>query len=533
MIKIVWFIILTSILNSQELYLHPYWLKLLHYKNGESQIDDFHFFLSKTGKISPKDELLATLKAIKIDNPQDANSTQCIFPARTRWLKNMLPKDNIQECKSLVQKLRELDFKKVYIVYASSFMNSPASAFGHTFLRFDNSFDTPLLSYGVTYSAKIDTHNILSYIYRGVLGGFEGRYNIALYYSIVNRYSNIQSRDIWEYRLKFTPQEIEKMTLHIIEMQRFYSDYYFNSKNCSYNLLWFIDLARDDLRFSGEFNDIVTPLDIIKALKASNLIDKVTLRASKITKIKALYQSIEKKEIAQQFYNNPNISLIEKLSTEEQRDILDLRILKKSSSELLSYRSKLGVSKTKKIVKTDPTYANLASKLNLSIFDKQLLYGIRVAYHDIFDIDYDFNLGEYITFFDIQMLNSRLNSINFLKIDSLAIIDELYHPISWGLDIGYQEDRLYIQTKVGISFSPYNSLIFYEPTINLSNNIELGYEMGFLKSINKVKFGAIIKRKFSNKIDRDFFITYQFDKNMAINIYRYNSKYSFGLFYYF
>lgn len=521
-------------LYSSELYTNPYWLKLLHFKNSQSQIDDTTFFLSPNGKISPKNELIATLQSIKRDNPKEANSTQCLFPARTRWLKEKLPNINIKECKSLAPKLQELNFKTLYLVYTSSYINSPASAFGHTFLRFDKNEDTPLLSYGLNYSAKIDSRNIFSYAYKGVFGGFEGRYRVAPYYDIVNRYSNIQKRDIWEYKLNFTPKEIEKITLHMIEIQRYYSDYYFNSENCSYNLLWFIDLARDGLNLTDDFNYIVTPMDTIKAIKEKGLIEKSIFRPSKRAKIENLYSYIPHKKIAKEFWQESNISILKPLDINEQRDIIDLSILKENNQTILKYRSKLGISTPKKIVKTNPIHSNLASKLNIELSNQnQLLYGVRASYHDIYDIDYNFNLGEYISFFDIQMINNRLDSATFLKIDSLTSIDELYQPISWGLEFGYRDNKLFSSSRGGISYSIFNTLIFFEPTIELSNNIEIGYQTGILKTIDKVKFGTIITKKFDKNIKINSFVTYQFYKNMAINLHINRKTYSFGIFYYF
>jgi len=524
----------TIFIYGTELYHKPYWLKLLHYKNSQSQIDDPTFFLSPNGKISPKDELLAILQSIKRDNPKDGNSTQCLFPARTRWLKNRLPNQNIQECKNLAPKLKELNFKTLYLVYTSSYINSPASAFGHTFLRFDKNENTPLLSYGLSYSAKIDTTNILSYAYKGVFGGFEGRYKVAPYYDIVNRYSNIQKRDIWEYKLNFTPKEIEKITLHIIEMQRYYSDYYFNSENCSYNLLWFIDLARDGLNLTNDFNYIVAPMDTIKALQKKGLIEKSIFRPSKRTKIENLYKYIKHKKLAREFLDKQDISILDSLDIDEQKDIVDLSILNEPNPNILKYRSKLGVSTPKKIIKTDPIHNNLASKLNISLSNqKKLLYGIRASYHDIYDIDYDFNLGEYITFFDIQMINSRLDSATFLKIDSLTPIDELYKPISWGLEFGYKNNRVFANGRGGVSYLAFNTLLFLEPTIQLSNDIEVGYQIGILKTMDRVKFGTIAKQTYHKTIDINSFVTYQFDKNMAININIDRKTYNLSLFYYF
>jgi len=207
-----------------------------------------------------------------------------------------------------------------------------------------------------------------------------------------------------------------------------------------------------------------------------------------------------------------------------------LAILKEPNSTILKYRSKLGISTPKNIIKTDPIHNNLASKLNISLSNqKDLLYGIRASYHDMYDIDYDFNLGEYITFFDIQMINNRLDSATFLKIDSLAPIDDLYQPISWGLEFGYKEHKLYANGRGGVSYLAFNSLLFLEPTIQISNSIDIGYQIGILKTIDRIKFGVIAKKP----KNIDSFITYQFDKNMAINLHINRKTYKFGLFYYF
>jgi len=227
-------------------------------------------------------------------------------------------------------------------------------------------------------------------------------------------------------------------------------------------------------------------------------------------------------------------SIFDSLDIDEQKDIIDLSILKEPNTNILKYRSKLGVSTPKEITKTDPIYHNLASKLNIGLSNqKDLLYGIRASYHDIYDIDYDFNLGEYITFFDIQMINNRLDSATFLKIDSLTPIDGLYQPISWGLEFGYKEHKLFANSRGGVSYLASNTLLFLEPTIELSNNIKVGYKIGILKTINRIKFGTIAKQKYHEVIDINSFVTYQYDKNMAININIDRKTYGLSLFYYF
>ena len=533
-------LLLCTVIWGKSLYTDSYWLKLLHYKNGKSQIDDSSFFLSSNGKISAKDEFEATLESIKRDNPKDINSTQCLYPARTRWIKKQLPTEKIEECKYLKLHLKKLDFKTIYLVYASSYMNSPASMVGHTFLRFDKNETTPLLSYALNYSAKIDKDtNVLYYAYNGIFGGFEGRYTIAPYHEMVKLYSDMEHRDIWEYKLKLTPKEIERAVLHMIEIHKYYSLYYFSSENCSYNLLWFLELAKEDLKLTDKFNYITAPMDTIKELKKYGLIEKSIFRPSKNSKAKSIYKQINNKTLAKKFLENGNISIIKELSTQEQIDIINLYLKNKSRKDILKYRSKLGVGKNRKVkVPTDPINANRASKINIGLSsDRELVYGIRASYHDIYDMDYDFNEGSYISFFNLQMKDDSIESLDLIEIDSLTHEQELYKQFSWGINLKLKRDKkdalgINLESKVGKSYKIFNTLLFIEPLLSIdyieSFDLTIDYYAGLLKRINKVKFGLLTKQ---NSIES--FMTYQIKNNIALhlNISKNNNK--FELFYYF
>ena len=129
------------------------------------------------------------------------------------------------------------------------------------------------------------------------------------------------------------------------------------------------------------------------------------------------------------------------------------------------------------------------------------------------------------------MINNRLDSVTFLKINSMPPIDKLYQPISWGVEFGYKDNKLFASGRGGISYSIFDTLIFFEPTIKLSNNIGFGYQTGMLKTINKIKFGVIAQKTYNININS--FITYQLNNNMAINIYIDKKSHSLALFYYF
>ncbi len=512
----------------ERVFSDPYWNKLLHFKNGESQIDDKGFFLSKNGKISPKEELEATLKALENSNPSDINGTQCRYPARTRWLRDNLPNRDIKECAYLLEHLKIFDFKTLYLVYTSSFMNAPASMVGHTFLRFDKDENTPLLSYALNYSAQIDDKsNIFSYAYKGLFGGFKGRYNILPYYDMVKLYSDMEQRDMWEYKLDLTPYEIERVVLHMFEMKNFYSDYFFANENCSYNLLWFIELAKDELKLVDKFNHITAPMDTIKELERQHLIKESIFRASKTTKTKDIYSRIKKKQIAKNFLESSDISNIKMLSISQQIDILSLYFLKnnnKNLTKLLLYRSQLGIKKSEQPIptsKTDPIKSNRSTKASLSYHHQEPELGLRLAYHDIHDVDYDFNEGSYISFFDIKATPYQLNALKLIDINTISRPHPLYSLYSWGLSFGWERENNNLITnlklKGGKSFDFFSALLFIKPTLSIrytkEAQLSLGYEIGFLKSFRYLKIGLLV-----SEYQKEGFLTYQFWDDMALHL---------------
>jgi len=123
------------------------WHVLLHYSpsliqnNFTSLVDNENFFLSKQGKTSPQAELEATLKHLFKTSPDDETAIACRFPARLSLLKKTLkiPDQHIPQyqCTHLNNWLQNLAADGLTLIFPVSVLNSPASMFGHTFLRLD------------------------------------------------------------------------------------------------------------------------------------------------------------------------------------------------------------------------------------------------------------------------------------------------------------------------------------------------------------------------------------------------------------
>ncbi len=257
-----------------------YWHVLLHWKNGHSEIDDPSFFLTKGEAFSPLHELNATIRAIQNED----ENISCRYPARIFWLMQVLPELFTQKhfiCRDLEKRIAKVDIHNVALVFPTAYMNSPASMFGHTFLRLDKDPNLPLVSEAVNYAARTAEENGLRYLYNGLFGGYRGYYSMLPYYKKIKEYAAMEQRDMWEYELDLNATEIRRLLYHLYELKGIYGDYYFFTKNCSYNLLWLLESAKIDTHLPDDFRFKVIPVDTIRSIQKRALILKVRFRPSK------------------------------------------------------------------------------------------------------------------------------------------------------------------------------------------------------------------------------------------------------------
>lgn len=260
---------------------HPYWLKLLHMRTGWfgrkiSDIDGKNFFLSPGGRTNPEAELEATLTSFfdPLPTHPEEQHSQCRFPERYHWLKSQLAisQNDIPEfsCVRFESWREKLAPQGVSLVFASYYMNNPASMYGHTFLRLNRKGkqdEAHLLDYTINFSANTGTTNGLLFAVLGLTGGFRGVFSTEPYYMKVQKYNNLESRDLWEYTLNIDEAGMDRMVRHLWELGQTWSSYYFLNKNCSYQLLPLLEVARPDLNISELFTVRTIPLDTLRVVQ--------------------------------------------------------------------------------------------------------------------------------------------------------------------------------------------------------------------------------------------------------------------------
>ena len=456
-----------------------YWDILLFYKPAaegrKSLVDDPNFFLAPDGKRDPGAELSATLDAMFDDSLSPP--ARCRFPARYEWLKEALRIDPAQlrapECPVLDNTLRAINPKSASLIFASGHMNAPASMFGHTFLRVDGDYESPLLSYAVNYAATINRMDGgIAYAFKGIFGYYPGYYSILPYYVKVREYASMEQRDLWEYRTNLTEAEVRRMTLHILEMQGVYMDYYFLDENCSYDLLFLLEAARPSVTLTDRHKGFfVAPIDTLRSVLAEGLIDNVVFRPSTARTIRHKAAEAGETEVgmAKSLASGdaaPSDVVEGPLPANGKVRVLDLasdftnylylkRDIPKDAYQgryirILSARSTVAGPPPESRplpVPAPPESGHLVSRASLAAGARDghpfLEIAYRPAYHSLEDPAEGFNDGSQIVFAEAAVRwyprdeKVRLQRLDLIDIVSLAPRDAFFRPVSWKVQTGF------------------------------------------------------------------------------------------------
>lgn len=285
--------------KAEALNLHKdsYWRTLLHYKPAvfsryKSLVDDPKFFCAKKGKTNPKAELEATIRAFFEPAPNPgAKEKHAIerFPGRYKWLCEKLelseadfPYNGDLAFQNI---LRQVNPGNVFLVFPSIYLKRPASVFGHTFLLIETKDKPRLTANSINYGAVTKVTGGPLYAILGLTGGFKGYYGFETYYEKIKQYSDMDMRDMWEFKLNFTDEEKENMLRHAFDLAGIYSKYFFVSENCSYNLLFLIEAARPSTRATDKLFGVVEPLATVKLADSLGLTDETKYRPSAYSKV--------------------------------------------------------------------------------------------------------------------------------------------------------------------------------------------------------------------------------------------------------
>ena len=502
------------------------WRRLGHYRKNKfvgytSEADGRPFFLAENGKHDPEAELEATLRGFFGPDPKEPElqHPQCRFPARFAWLdrqlhidRRYLPKKACKEYREYLQVLRP---KGLSLVFSSYYLNNPASAFGHTFLRVHRSpkagsGSNELLDYGVDYSASVDTNNSLLYAVKGLLGLFRGDFRKIPFHFKVREYNDFESRDLWEYELALSPAELELFAAHLWELGSTYFAYYYLSENCSYHVLASVEVVRPDLDLLSHVSWPVLPAETVKALyRNPGLVRGVSYRASNRTQFKRRVEGLSTEEIdlVMHLMEDPKLELPASFGTAETvkvldvaLDLIDVRLARdlvkdrtesenrdiETQQELLVRRASILVDSVPPRFappfRRAPHLGHGATQLGLgSGYDREEGWfhelSFRLALHDLVDPATGYPEYAAIEFlpltlrYDVEEPRVTLQRFSAIRVRSLSPVDRFDTPLAFGIDVGFErtfDDGCYdcptgfASAEGGLAFAPLDgALLLY------------------------------------------------------------------------
>ena len=466
------------------------WRRLLFYapslwnNSGLGLVDTPNFYLAADGKKNPNSELKATIAAMN-SSPASMGDEHpaCLFPARRKWLETYLPHaisiPKIILCQAFNQWLKLHQYRAVSLVFSSFYANNPSSLFGHTFIRLHKKpaqglAAAALLDHAVNFAANPDTDNAVLYTIKGLAGGFNGTFSLMPYYNKVQEYNNAESRDLWEYELNFSQDEVDWLSRSLWDIGPHAIDYFYFDENCSAIMLHWLAIANPNLRLGQNLNFWVIPLDTVRDIRQEpNLIKQISKRPSSLSRFLNHWQLLSSSQQRQverllaadenaldaelkNLFLLANQDLAKVIDTSlEAVDYLDALHSQKRSqkfdvlrSKLLLRRAEMGPVNVSPPPNDEsfPDLSHPSNRLSLALGLRQQVpftaFKWRPALHDWLDPSENFSQGLAIGFFNLDLRTYRNKSdlsfvveqFKLLEIEANTVhLPHLARKLSWHL----------------------------------------------------------------------------------------------------
>lgn len=458
----------------------PVWLNLLHYKRHpltgrlRSLADDAAFFTAADGATNAQAELDATLASFfesVVETPTQ-QSTQCRYRARFNWLSTQLGFDDRLprvRCERYQAWHDAMNPQGLTLVYASAYLNSPASMYGHTMFRVDQVGQRPAtetLAYTLSYAADGDSNDGvgIGFALKGLMGLYPGLFASTPYYLRAREYSDLENRDIWEYQLDLSPPEIEMVLAHAWELGSVRFDYYFFDENCSYHILSLLDVARPSLQLTDQFVWHTIPVDTVKvAMAIPGLVKQIRFRPSQLSLLQARADTLTPLQLHWAKELSLGKQSLAALDGQASSPLEAAQMLE-FSDLYLSYQQVAGsvgqhdadarlhnlrvarssypvvTPATPQTPATRPDQGHSSARLALAYGqqDQQSFVelGFRPALHDLLDPEPGYARGAQIAFAEVTARvyaheHAELERIDLINIASLSPRTALFQPKSW------------------------------------------------------------------------------------------------------
>jgi len=465
--------------------LHPEWLALLHYEvSATGQIRKSYaqtnsYFLAKTGNRDPAAELKATLEAFSTTTALPNQHALCRFPGRRRWIEaNSTYSYADVPCPEFNAWAALDTIDSVSMVFATGHFASPASFFGHNFLKINkaNSADY-LIDTAINFGALIPPNeNPITYLATGIFGGYEAEFSAEPFYRFLAKYGEKDLRDVWEYKLALSDDQRNLLISHLWELRDVQFPYYFFRENCAYHISALLNLVVDQT-FVPRFMPWAMPVTVFDSMMSTEingnpLVADIELHRSRRTLFQNRYaaSSVSLKKIIHQ-YSLGQVDLqdslvFQNLSEDDKIWIIDTlldysafmskekdgQVHKDNQQKLLLARLHLkqGAVNQPDADKSRPPHLGQRpsyTSIGVSQFEGGNATGflrIRPAYYDFLSLEFGRKPHASFTLFDTQINFTESVSVASFDLVSLSNLNTQFSNIaidkasSWQFRIGNQ-----------------------------------------------------------------------------------------------
>lgn len=315
------------------------WHRLLAYQPQRfrtgyviSDILSDDFFIAENGKTNPEAELRANINAFFTTSVSPDTSFHCRFPARSFWLQKRLSivsNDYKSQCKSYLEWLGPEPIDSASLVFATGYMSNPASFFGHILLKFnatEHKQSQGLLDTAINYGARVpENENMLIYAVKGLFGVYDASYSQKEYYAFTHLYAEEDLRDVWQYELSLSSDQIELLAAVIWERLGKTYRYFYLRQNCAYRMAELLELVTGR-EFYSRIQPWVIPSDLFNRLidiGNDELVKSISFEPSRLNRFYSKYEQLSTvQQLAVRHYIENN-SLVTELNNVDKAKIYE------------------------------------------------------------------------------------------------------------------------------------------------------------------------------------------------------------------
>jgi len=508
------------------------WRDRLFYSGNKSLVINNSFFISKEGMSDPTKELEAVMDLLKSGDRKRIGQFACKFPSRYLYVLNLLNQKPEFFCDDFISWRDSFEAEGLSLMFASQYLENPASSFGHTYLKVNSSKKALYLNKVISFAANVPKDvDILEYLWKGLMGGFPGYFSVHPFYFLYHEYANMEQRDVWEFELDISKEKTLELLALLYEL--IFSadfDYLFLTDNCSALLLSLLDMEfKEDLLEKIPF--YVVPIETAKILEKKGFVRRSIFHPSITSRMKAISREMNDKEIKE---STEYIHRDQKLSVASSSKTLDLSLeylnfkRQKQAGELLSQeqkdfdhylhlRSQKPAGEIPKISPLNPLGANNPVRITLGAqsmdYDSPgLSFSIRPVGRDFLDRPNGFvkesevNLLRLKFFYDPSEANKSWGEIDVIGIRKFGDYDPITKSASWGVNLALRSrveeghPSMYyseFDSFYGFGKSLFNELVLsylvFHPTVQVGNleqdiNFLPQAELGFIYTTESLSF---------------------------------------------